>query len=402
MLQSHRTWVTLDAAAFSHNIACFKRLVGHEKHLAVVVKSDAYGHGLAHIAKLASAEQAVHMVCTASLSEALALRTYGFKKSILVLGILDMPYEQAILHDIDLMVDSRETIKDLNNIAQSLGASCSIHLKVDTGLARLGVPFSDAVACVQYAQSLPAISLKGLCSHFAEASNTDHSFTEYQYQQFMSLIEQLKALSIHIPYCHIANTAGSILYAHAQHLTMVRIGAGAYGMVSDAAMPTGYALQQILTWHARICQLHTLPAGTPIGYERTFVAKRETRVALLPIGYYDGYDKRLSNKAVVFVPGTGKYAPIIGRISMNMAAIDVTDMDPVSLGDEVILTGNRPEIHACTLAALTGCNNPREITLHIHHAIPRIVTIQPTDIYKNAGQYCRYAQEYELTTKWMQ
>lgn len=374
-----RTWVEIDRAAFDRNINQYKKIIGPDAMISLVVKANAYGHGLQEIAQIAENNDNIHMLCPAMLSEAVTLRTYGIKKPLLVLSIIDDCPSLAIKHDIDLIVSDQECLDELNEQAAQLGKQCNIHIKVDTGLARLGMHVDEVIKFIKYAETLPFITIKGICSHFAEASNQDQTFTKQQFDLFMALLKKLEQLNINIPYRHVTNSAASTT-CDLSRLNLIRIGAGAYGFSPSQAhydrtiqSHPFYSPEPVLSWHTRIVYLRTLPAETFVGYDRTFKTTRETIMALLPVGYCDGYDKRLSNKAVVYLPRTKSFVPVIGRVAMNMVTIDVTDIDDIQLDDEVVLIGKDPQISAQRMAELTECKNPREITLHIIQSINRVV-----------------------------
>jgi len=386
-----RTWVEIDTQAFNHNIACYKNIVGSSVMISLVVKANAYGHGITQIAHIAEKNENIHMLDTASLSEALVLRNDGIKKPILVMGIMDEDPTQAIINDIDVMISDKQEMLELNSYATAIGKKCNVHIKVDTGLGRFGVLVDDVIPLINYAQTLPYIHINGICSHFAEASNKDQSYTQLQYTSFVNILSELKKQNIAITYRHITNSAASTTYDLSM-LSMVRIAAGAYGLYPSEAQKERtllvhpeYQLQQVLSWHTRICHIKTLPAQTYVGYDRTYTTQEQTTIALLPIGYSDGYDKRLSNKALVYFPHAHAYAPIIGNIAMNIATIDISHIPDVHVGTEVLLVGPQKEIAATTLADMSNCHNPREITLHIHPSITRVCTHQDAIEKTNIG-----------------
>ena len=377
-----RTWVEIDVQAFNHNIACYKNIIGPSTMISLVVKANAYGHGITQIAHIAEDNENIDMLATASLSEALILRNDGIKKPILVMGIMDEDPTQAIIHDIDIMISDKRELLELNSCAMAIGKKCNVHIKVDTGLGRFGVLVDDVIPFIKYAQTFPYIHINGICSHFAEASNKDQSYTQLQYNRFINILKELQEQNISIAYKHITNSAASTTYDLSM-LNMIRIAAGAYGLYPSEAQKERtllvhpeYQLQPVLSWHTRICLIKVLPAQTYVGYDRTYTTQEKTTIALLPIGYSDGYDKRLSNKAVVYFPHAHAYAPVIGKVAMNVTTIDISKIPDVHLGTEVVLVGPQPEISATTLAEITGCNNPREITLHINPSIARMYTHQ--------------------------
>lgn len=393
MTYIRRTWVEIDQQAFDRNITCYKNIIGPSVMISLVIKANAYGHGLIETANLAEGNENIHMINTAMLSEGLTLRAHGIRKPILVLGIIDEDPCQAIINDIDLVVSDTQVLNELNACAATLGKKCSVHIKVDTGLARLGIPLDEVIPLIRYAHSLPHININGICSHFAEASSQDQTYTKLQYDRFISVLKELETKNITIPYRHITNSAASTTY-DLSLLNMIRIGAGIYGLSPSQAhkertlaVHPDYTLDPVLSWHTRVCHIRLIPAHTYVGYDRTYTTSHNTTIALLPIGYSDGYDKRLSNKGMVYFPHAQKFAPVIGRIAMNMTTIDISNIPDVQLGTEVILVGKQVEISAATISDLTGCNNPREVTLSIHQSIQRIVTPQDVATEKNSLVY---------------
>lgn len=375
-----RTWIHIDRHAFNRNITAHHAMVApHNATIAVVVKSNAYGHGMKEIAHLCQEHEQVAYLCVASLSEAIQLRLQGITKPLLVLGILDSDPSEAIKQNIELAVYDYETAEALNHYAQQCNVKCAIHIKIDTGLSRLGFLPEQALDAVKALQQLQYITIRGIYSHFAESNNEDLAFTNQQLQRFQAVLQTLADHNITIPVSHIANSAGvSAVSLHG--LSMVRMGAGAYGMIPSAISAersceknTYFFSQPILRWCTRIMHIRTIPAGEPIGYDRTFVTSRETKIALLPIGYADGYNRRLSNKGVVLLAKSGHYAPVIGRVAMNITTIDITDIPEVTTGDEVVLVGHKQAISPNALADLTEGFNPREITTQINPEIPRII-----------------------------
>ena len=384
MAHIRRTWVEIDQQAFEHNINCYKQVVGPRVMISIIIKANAYGHGISEIAAMAEHNENISMLSTVSLAEGLAIRKQGITKPILSLGILDEDPAQAIIHDIDLTTCDQELLNELNECGKKLGKKCNVHIKVDTGLARLGILYHEAVSLIKYALTLPYININGICSHFAESSSLDQSFTKLQYDRFISVLKELETLSINIPYRHITNTAASTTYDLGM-LNMIRIGAGVYGLIPSQAnyertlaLHPEYNVKQILSWHTSVCHVRTIPVNTPVGYDRTYITTKETRIALLPVGYSDGFNKGLSNKGLVYFPHAQTYAPVIGSVAMNMTTIDVSHIPDVHTGTEVILVGTQPEITANKISDLTETHNARVITLNIHHSIPRIIVNQQT------------------------
>lgn len=377
-MQKHRSalssWVEIDKDAIEHNLAMYKKIIGHAV-LAPVVKSNAYGHGIKLVAKICNQHPAVDMLCVVSVREALSLRLMGITKPLLVISILDDSLEEVVAHDIDLVAYDLATIEELNAIGGRLHKKAQIHLKLDTGLSRLGLHSNDFLALIKKIHTLPFITIRGIFTHFAESESEDQTFTDYQLNQFNNLLAQLDALGIHIPLRHTACTAAVTANA-ASHATMVRLGIGLYGLwpseenkrMTERLHP-GFCLKPALTWKTRIIQIKEVPKGSYIGYDRSHRVDRPTRLAILPIGYWDGFDRGLSNKGQVLI--NGQLAPIRGKIAMNLCMVDITGLN-VSMEDDVALLGDHPGITADDIARHCGTIN-YEIVTRINPLLVRVL-----------------------------
>lgn len=370
-----RTWVEIDKSAVLHNVKQFKSIIGQNNHLAVVAKSNAYGCGLIQIVEILKDCNDVSWLCVFSLSEGLIARENDFKKPILVLGHADLEIEYAIIYQIDLVSYDINEISKLNNKAIQLKQIAYIHIKVDTGLSRLGVPVFQAFELIKAVSELSNIKIRGIFSHFAESDSTDQIFTKRQYLKFNNLINQLKQASINIPFVHCSNTTGIIRFNNC-HFNMVRSGGGTYGLFKSPAIDNlgekKYLinLKPVLSWKSKIVQIKDLQVGSYVSYSRTFVTFRPTKTAIVPVGYWDGYSRGLSNRGVVYIKGIK--APVIGRVCMNMIIIDITDIDTACMGDEVILVGCLPGVTPDDIAYLSNTIN-YEVTTKINPTIARII-----------------------------
>lgn len=358
-----QTWLEISRTAFNHNISFYKNIIGLRNKLAVVIKSNGYGHGLQNMAQLCQDNTTVDCLCVAQLSEALAL--HNIIKPILVLGYSDASPEYAVSKNIHFMVDSMQYATMLNAIGIRYSYQFNVHVKVDTGLCRMGVLPSEALLFVQELKALSNIKINGIYSHFA-ASDSNPDFTKHQLATFSDVLTTLNDHGITIENVHMSNSAALTTINYPATFTMFRLGLGAYGLGNDSAH-----LQPLLTWKTRITNIKTVPAGSYISYAGTYQTTRTTRIALLPIGYYDGYDIRLSNKTMVVI--NGHHAPVMGRVAMNMTIVDITDVE-AHIGDEVTLLGAHSGIGAQDLARLAEIKNVREIITGINPALARIVT----------------------------
>lgn len=376
MNYKHRSWIEIDAHALAHNIAQYKTVIG-ERLLAPVIKSNAYGHGMLEIAQLCEQNAQVAWMCVATLSEALKLRAHGIQKPVLVMSCIDDDPVLAIDKNIEFVITHEAVAYDLHEVAKTHGAIFNVHVKIDTGLSRLGVSTQHAISFVHEVLEMPHLKLQGICTHYAETQKEDQSYAYYQLEQFYAILDHLEAQKIVIPYIHASNSAATTTI-NLERCTLFRIGIGMYGLwpsVTNKTMTLAkyphFNLQPVLTWKTRIIALKNLPAGQPVGYDRTTYTARETKIAIVPIGYFDGYDFRLFNKSRMRVNNCS--VPTIGRISMNVATLDVSDVADVKLNDEVTIMGNHPDITVYELSNLAGNPNLREIMIKINANIPRTV-----------------------------
>lgn len=357
--------VLISKSALIHNLRAYRRAIGDARVMAVV-KSNAYGHGMTQVAK--TIERDTDWFGVAGGSEALALRKAGIKKPILVLSFYDdQQIPDLVKQKISLAVYDFKQAKLISAAAKKLKTTANIHLKVDTGTSRLGVSPKDVASFVDKLVRLPNLKIEGVFSHFA-ASEENLEFTRKQNFLFDAVIEELEWRGID-PLPHIACTAAGIVVSGSRHC-MVRLGIGLYGLwpSQQAKKQAKFDLQPILTWQTKIIQIKDLPKGTYVGYGLTYQTKRPTKLAVLPIGYFDGYDRKLGNFGEVMV-GTRR-CRVLGRVCMNLTMVDVTDVKNVKVGDKVELIGK--EITADELAKKIGTIN-YEVVTRINPLISRVL-----------------------------
>lgn len=375
MKQTRSTWVEISKSAFNQNISAIKATIG-SRELAIVVKANAYGHGMQEIAALAMQNPDIDWLCVAFSSEALALHAAGISKPILVMSSIDADPEQLIHTNIHLMVDEYERAQQLHQIGMMHNYRFPVHIKIDTGLSRFGVPAENAMRFIAQLQ-LSHIQITGIYSHFSESDKEDNTFTLQQIEAFKAVLEELKKTNLTIPHIHFSNSVATTT-VDLPFCTLFRVGINAYGLWSSPyarektiAHYPAMQLQPVLTWKSKIISIKEIPPGSFVGYSRAYHTKRPTQVAIIPVGYYDGYDIRFSNNGTIYC--NGQLVPIIGRVAMNATMIDVTDLEQVRVGDEVVLMGPYPGITPYDLGSRIQVMNMRELTTKINPTIPRIL-----------------------------
>lgn len=374
---SSLVWIELDGRAPQHNLAQLRRSAGPGVLVCAVVKANAYGHGLAEFVPLVPAAD---WLGVNSLEEGLALRALGETRPVIALGHVPVArLRDAVDADLRLTVYNRETVEALSRL-EGLPRPARLHLKVETGTGRQGVLAEDLEGFVRLVRATPNAVLEGLSTHFANIEDTtDHSYAEMQLARFAEALATVERLGGRPPVVHAACTAAAILFPRT-HFTMVRTGIGLYGLWPSretriSARERGGTvpdLRPVLSWKTRLVQVKELPAASYVGYGCSFRTTRRTRVGVLPVGYADGYDRALGNRAHVLV--RGRRAPVIGRICMNLCMVDVTDVSEARLDDEVVLLGADGDeaISAETMAEWAGTIN-YELVSRISPLLPRIV-----------------------------
>jgi alanine racemase len=330
------SWVEIDLAALRHNFSQARARLTPRTHIMGIVKSDAYGHGMVPVSRELAA-YGVHFLGVSKFWEAQELRTQGLRLPILVLlGFEPDDMEEAIRQGIRPLIFRMDHARLLSRTACRLDMSAPFHLKLDTGMGRLGVPLEKAPSFLDELATLPGISLEGVTSHFAVADEADKAYSEFQLSRLSEVLGLLDARGYQVPYVHIANSAG-ILDLPGAHFQMVRPGIMLYGSSPSSELLHPADLRPVMHFKSRILQLKDVPCGQCIGYGRTYVANCACRIATIPVGYDDGYSRLLSNCGQVLI--RGKRAPVVGRVSMNMITVDVTQIPETGEDDEVVLLG---------------------------------------------------------------
>ena len=374
----HRSCCLIDTASLSHNISVLKKGLAPGAEIAAVVKSNAYGHGV-RIAWRAFVEGGATWLCVDSLHEAQELRDDGYTGNLFVMGHIPPAHAKtAVSLDVRCMVYDRRQIDALGEAANAASRPLRLVMKLETGTQRQGLTSEAALNLARYVARFPYLVLEGTATHFANIEDTtDHSFAYEQLRIFNEYNDILTANGFRPTLRTIANSAAGILWPHT-HCELVRAGITCYGMwpstecyVSARLLGKDVDLRPALTWKTLIAQIKTVPAGSLIGYGCTYETTHESRIAVLPVGYYDGYDRAMSNLAYVLI--RGKRAPVRGRICMNMCMVDVTDIPDAEPGDDVVLLGRQGGecLSAEQLATWAGTIN-YELTTQIQTNIPRI------------------------------
>ena len=372
------TWAEIDLDNLADNFRSVKEFVGPRLKYMAVVKADAYGHGAVECARRLEAE-GVDWFGVALPEEGVELRRAGIRKLILCLGGFWADQESLVLnYGLTPVVFQIEKARQLNDAAILRGTDVSIHVKIDTGMGRLGVRHDQVREFADALLALDHLRVEGVMTHFASADDPlQNDFTALQVKRFHEAVAVFRERGFKPAYLDMANSPGAVAHAEARS-NMVRLGGVLYGLGGDV-LPKGIDkpdLKPVMSLHTRIADLKTIARGETVGYGRTFTASRDSIVAAIPIGYQDGYSRPLSNvgRAVV----RSSYAPIAGRISMDWTTLDVTDIGGVAIGDEVTLIGeqNGCKVLAEDLAGATGTIS-YEITCGITRRVPRVYIPKP-------------------------
>lgn len=364
-------WVEIDLDAVAWNIKQIKSLIGSEVKLMTVVKADAYGHGAREVAKVAL-QNGTDRLGVALVKEGKKLRQVGLKAPILILSPI---YKEQIPEIVEFglipTVFTLNMAEEISKYGQKTGQKIDVHLKVDTGMGRIGVQKNQALKLIKKITGLPYINIEGIFSHLARADEeTGEDYTYRQLHKFESLLADLKMAGIKIPLKHLANSAALLEYPESK-FDMVRAGITTYGLWPSLEVKDGLHLKPALEFKAKLAYIKELPAGYSVSYGCTYTTSTSTKVGTLPLGYSDGYSRSLSNKGEVLVKG--KRAKILGRVCMDQFMIDVTDISGVDLETEVVLIGKSGEekITATELANKIGTIN-YEVISQIGDRVTRI------------------------------
>lgn len=360
------TYATIDLDRFANNVDVVGNLLPDRARLVAVLKADGYGHGAVELARRLTPKR-VAMIAVSLLEEGMELRRASITLPILVLG--PIPGKQisiALDHEVTIGVIGPEELESVCAVARD--RDVGIHLKLDSGMGRMGVVESELPRVIEMLRAAPRLRTEGIYTHFANADDANDPFTEQQIATYDRMLTVLRDHGINAPCHHLANSSAT-LRGLVRPGDFARVGIALYGpqRIETAAG----AIEPVLRWRTEIMRLKELPAGHAVGYGTTFRTSRPSRIATLPVGYADGYDRLLSNNADVLV--RGKRAPVVGRVSMDLVTIDVTGIDGAAAGDEVILIGGQgDESITAEELALKSRTIAYEVFCRISNRVPRL------------------------------
>jgi len=335
-LPLHPTRARINLHAFRHNLRVVRSYVGKKVKIMAVVKADAYGHGMQRIAAEAFQSGAEYLA-VARVDEGLRLRMKGIRQPILVCEIVPKTFlKMAISNDLELTVSSVDGAKHMNAVAGKLGVKARVHVKVDTGMGRLGFPLHASAASLEQIARLRRLELVGIYSHFATSDEADQTYALEQLGRFTNLLEKVHKMKIEIPLKHMANS-GAVITLPGSHFDMVRPGIMLYGYTPRKGMVTSKPLRPVMSLVSVVTLVKRMPKGTSISYGRRYFTKHDAWVAAVPLGYADGYSRKLTNNTNVLIGG--KRYPVVGSICMDHVMVEIGRTDSVNVGDVVTFIG---------------------------------------------------------------
>jgi len=366
-------WIEISLAAIKRNIEAFRRIISEKTRIKGIIKADGYGHGAVRVAE-ALREAGIKRFGVALLQEGVELRESGFEEPVLVLGYTpEEDFPSLLRHNLTPTIYDYFQAALLDRLAGEMEKSATIHLKVDTGMGRIGFqPGKEAIEQIAEIAKLPNLVLEGIFSHQAWADNPQSDFANVQFDRFLHFLDDLDQAGIEIKLKHMANSAATINFP-AMHMDLVRIGISLYGLYPDPQMAIHpkIILHPAMEIKARLVHVKEVPEGTHLSYGCTFTAGRKSRIGTVPMGYADGIPRALSNNGEVLVKG--KRCPIVGRICMDQFMVDLTCLEEAEAGDELIFLGRQgaEEITADEVAEKAGTIS-YEIVSRMSRRLPRI------------------------------
>ena len=383
-MNKHLTWAEIDLNAYAHNITELKRITRNGARLMAVVKANGYGHGAIEVARKAL-ENGAQYLGVARINEAVQLRTAGLDAPILIFGYTPPDLAETLIrYDLTQTVYSIAAANTLSGIAGRQGKKIKVHIKVDSGMGRLGLllkeptagnpgdrPTTDPVQQALAISRLSGLTVEGTLTHFATADSTDKSYANRQLEKFLDFVDRLRREGLEPPIKHAANS-GALIDLPESHLDMVRPGIATYGLYpSGEVNKTKVDLKPVMTLKSRIIHLKKVPAGFNISYGITYQTNKSTTIATVPIGYADGFNRLLSNRGHMLVHG--QRVPIVGRVCMDLTMLDVGNVPDVAIEDDVVVFGQHQNesVTADEMASTLNTIN-YEIISTITARVPRI------------------------------
>jgi alanine racemase len=364
------TVATVDLTALTHNLSQFRQILSPGCDVMAVVKANAYGHGAIETSRTLI-QHGVTRLAVFSTEEGMALRQAGITVPIVVLGpVFQEQFGDIFASQLTPVVSDPSMLTALAQAAASRAIPYPIHLKIETGMGRLGLTHAELVALISAHKFPPSLRVEGLMTHLADTDATNSDATEEQLRRFRDALKIILKEGFHVPLIHVSNSCGAVRFPSA-HFSLVRPGIMLYGYHTLPSTVETPDLRPVLSLKTRIAQLRTIQPGETVSYNRTFTARRPTRIAVLPIGYANGLSRQLSNRGAVLI--RGQRAPIAGLVCMDMVMVDVTEIPGTAVGDETILIGRQgnDEITASEIAKWTD-TIPYEVLCAINPKIPRL------------------------------
>ena len=371
MEQYYRIAAEIDLDAIRKNILTMKGCIPSDKKLLAVIKANGYGHGAIELAK--ELDDLSDYYGVACIDEGIELRIAGIAKPLLILGETDSSlYKKLIEYDITQTIFTVEDAKQLSQVAQAMGKVAKLHIKLDTGMNRIGFRCNEeGVQAIKKIASLPALNVEGIFTHYYRADEIDKTVANKQLDAFTEMLKKLETEGLSFAIRHISNSAG-IMEMPNDTYDMVRSGISTYGLYPSEEMnKEACVLYPAMTLKSHITYIKEVPKGETIGYGGTFTLQENRKIATVGVGYADGYPRALSNQGRMLV--CGKYAPIVGRVCMDQTMIDVTDIPEVTVGDEVVLVGRQGDgIISCEEVADMSASFNYEFVCDVNRRVPRI------------------------------
>ena len=378
MAHHRATRAEIDLTAFRHNLQNLRKYLDPQTRIMAIVKADAYGHGAVSCARIAVESGAANYLGAGVIEEGIELRENGLNAPILILGsIFPDEAEDLVRHNLATILCTQPLAQALSKEAEKQDKTVSVHIKVDTGMNRLGISPENLPTLLDQVRNLKNLKIEALSTHFSSADDEDLSVTQAQFEKFQTALTILQKEGVHTPIVHCANTSALFKFPES-HFNMVRPGLILYGVLPSPSLRPVIdqgenPFQPVMQWKSQIILLKPIAKNQPVSYSGSFTTQRDSLIATLPIGYADGLHRMLSNKMDVLI--RGRRAPQVGNICMDMILIDVTDIPDVQAGDEVVIFGRQgDEMISVEELAVKGKTIPYEILCSVSKRVPRIYT----------------------------